>query len=63
MCLSLKQLGINTNDNDVYVVEVRLMIESLKEHDKDFKDKIFQNRLGGHNFNRIDSKGVTNIHF
>ena len=27
----------NTNNNDVYVEEVELMIETLKQHKKDFR--------------------------
>lgn len=53
----------NTNDNDVYVEEVDLMIETLKQHDKDFKYKIFQDASGGHGFDRIDSKEATDIRF
>jgi len=53
----------NTNDNDVYVEEVKLMIETLKQHDKDFTYKIFQDASGGHGFDRIDSKEATDIRF
>lgn len=53
----------NTNDNDVYVEEVELMIETLKQHDKDFRYKIFEDASGGHGFDRIDSKEATDIRF
>ena len=53
----------NTNDNDVYVEEVELMIETLKKHDKEFEYKIFQDASGGHGFDRIDSKEATDIRF
>ena len=53
----------NTNDNDVYVEEVELMIETLKKHDKDFRYKIFEDASGGHGFDRIDSKEATDIRF
>lgn len=53
----------NTNDNDVYVEEVELMIETLKKHDKDFRYKIFKDASGGHGFDRIDSKEATDIRF
>ena len=53
----------NTNDNDVYVEEVKLMIETLKLHGKDFHYKIFQDAAGGHGFDRIDSKEATDIRF
>ncbi len=53
----------NTNDNDVYVEEVKLMIDSLKFHNKKFEYKIFENASGGHSFDRIDSKEATDIRF
>lgn len=53
----------NTNDNDVYVEEVQLMIDTLKEHGKEFEYKIFQDAAGGHGFDRIDSKEATDIRF
>lgn len=53
----------NTNDNDVYVEEVELMIETLKKHDKQFEYKVFQDASGGHGFDRIDSKEATDIRF
>lgn len=53
----------NTNDNDVYVEEVELMIETLKKHGKKFEYKIFQDASGGHGFDRIDSKEATDIRY
>ena len=53
----------NTNDNDVYVEEVILMIETLKKHGKTFEHRIFENASGGHGFDRIDSKEATDIRF
>ncbi|MDD2589610.1 MAG: prolyl oligopeptidase family serine peptidase [Fermentimonas sp.] len=53
----------NTNDNDVYVEEVKLMIETLKIYDKKFEYKIFQNASGGHGFDRIDTKEATDIRY
>ncbi len=53
----------NTNDNDVYVEEVELMIETLKQHGKDFRYKVFEDASGGHGFDRIDSKEATDICF
>lgn len=53
----------NTNDNDVYVEEVELMIETLKQHGKDFRYKVFEDASGGHGFDRIDSKEATDIRF
>lgn len=53
----------NTNDNDVYVEEVKLMIEALQREGKNFEYKIFQGASGGHGFDRIDSKEATDIRF
>lgn len=53
----------NTNDNDVYVEEVELMIETLKKYNKDFEYNIFQEASGGHGFDRIDTKEATDIRF
>ena len=53
----------NTNDNDVYVEEVKLMIDSLKRHGQKFEYKIFENASGGHGFDRIDTKEATDIRF
>lgn len=53
----------NTNDNDVYVEEVLLMIETLKKHGKEFEYKVFQDASGGHGFDRIDSKEATDIRY
>lgn len=53
----------NTNDNDVYVEEVLLMIETLKQHQKEFEYKVFEDASGGHGFDRIDSKEATDIRF
>lgn len=53
----------NTNDNDVYVEEVELMIETLKKENKTFEYKVFDNASGGHGFDRIDSKEATDIRF
>ncbi len=53
----------NTNDDDVYVEEVLLMIDSLKAHKKDFLYKVFKDYPGGHSFDRIDIKIATDIRF
>ncbi len=53
----------NTNDNDVYVEEVQLMIDTLRKHGKEFEYKVFQDASGGHGFDRIDSKEATDIRF
>lgn len=60
-----KPLLIHTNtiDNDVYVEEVLLMIDSLKAHDKKFEYKVFNASPGGHGFDRIDTKVASDIRF
>ncbi len=45
----------NTNDRDVNVLEVEHLIQSLKAEGKDFEYKIYQDRPGGHSFNRLDT--------
>ena len=52
-----------TNDNDVYVEEVKLMIETLKKEGKQFEYTIFEEASGGHGFDRIDSKEATDIRY
>jgi len=53
----------NTNDDDVYVEEVLLMIDSLKAHNRIFEYKVFDAFPGGHSFDRIDNGGSTEIRF
>jgi dipeptidyl aminopeptidase/acylaminoacyl peptidase len=45
----------NTNDEDVNVMEVQHLIDSLKAAGKKFEYKIYENAPGGHRFNRIDT--------
>ena len=45
----------NTNDEDVNVMEVEHLIDSLKAAGKKFEYKIYQDAPGGHEFNRIDT--------
>lgn len=45
-----------TNDEDVHVLEVENLIKALKAGGKSFEHKIYQNALGGHLFNRLDTK-------
>ena len=47
----------NTNDEDVNVMEVEHLIDSLKANGKQslFESKIYQNAPGGHHFNRLDT--------
>jgi acetyl esterase/lipase len=46
----------NTNDEDVNVMEVQHLIDSLKANGKQFEYKIYENAPGGHHFNRIDTQ-------
>jgi len=46
----------NTNDADVNVLEVEHLIKSLKAEGKEFEYKIYQDVVGGHSFNRMDTK-------
>jgi len=46
----------NTNDDDVYVVEVEHLIEALKAAGKKFEYEIFKDAPGGHSFDRVDTK-------
>jgi dipeptidyl aminopeptidase/acylaminoacyl peptidase len=45
-----------TNDEDVNVLEVEHLINSLKAADKKFDHKIYKDAHGGHQFNRLDTK-------
>jgi dipeptidyl aminopeptidase/acylaminoacyl peptidase len=46
----------NTNDDDVYVLEVEHLIEALKAANKKFEYEIFKDAPGGHSFDRIDTR-------
>lgn len=46
----------NTNDDDVYVLEVENLINALKAEGKKFEYEIFKDAPGGHSFDRIDTK-------
>jgi len=46
----------NTNDDDVYVLEVEHLIEALKAAGKKFDYEVFKDAPGGHSFDRIDTK-------
>ena len=45
----------NTNDADVNVLEVEALINALKAHEKDFEYEIYQEKPGGHRFDRMDT--------
>lgn len=46
----------NTNDDDVYVLEVEHLIRALKAEGKQFEYEIFQDVPGGHSFDRLDTR-------
>ena len=45
-----------TNDEDVNVLEVEHLIQSLKAAGKSFEYRVYTNAPGAHAFNRIDTK-------
>jgi dipeptidyl aminopeptidase/acylaminoacyl peptidase len=46
----------NTNDDDVFVIEVEHLIKALKAEGKTFTYEIFRDVPGGHSFDRLDTK-------
>jgi len=46
----------NTNDEDVNVLEVELLINALKAAGKKFDYEVFEDLPGGHSFDRLDNK-------
>ena len=51
----------NTNDEDVNVIEVKALIDTLKSLNKEFEYEIFQDLPGGHSFDRQDTKLALSI--
>lgn len=51
----------NTNDEDVRVVEVKMLIDTLKSLNKDFQYEVFEELPGGHSFDRQDTKLAVSI--
>ncbi len=51
----------NTNDEDVNVIEVKMLIDTLKSLNKDFQYEIFEELPGGHSFDRQDTKLALSI--
>jgi dipeptidyl aminopeptidase/acylaminoacyl peptidase len=51
----------NTNDEDVSVIEVKMLIDTLKSFNKDFEYEIFRDFPGGHSFDRQDTKTALTI--
>ncbi len=46
----------NTNDEDVNILEIEHLIDSLRANGKKFEYKIYEDAPGGHYFNRTDTK-------
>ncbi len=53
----------NTNDEDVHVLEVQNLINTLKAHNKSFAYRIFEEVPGGHSFDRMDHREGRDIRF
>jgi len=51
----------NTNDDDVYSLEVEHLIHVLKAEGKKFEYEIFKDIEGGHSFDRIDTRVAKEI--
>jgi dipeptidyl aminopeptidase/acylaminoacyl peptidase len=51
----------NTNDEDVRFIEVEVLLNALKEADKEFEYEIFNELPGGHSFDRQDTKLAVTI--
>jgi dipeptidyl aminopeptidase/acylaminoacyl peptidase len=51
----------NTNDEDVNVIEVKELIDTLRALNKNFEYEIFQDLPGGHSFDRQDTKLALSI--
>lgn len=51
----------NTNDDDVYVLEVEHLIRALKAEGKQFDYEIFQDVPGGHSFDRMDTRHAKQV--
>lgn len=51
----------NTNDDDVYSIEVEHLIKALKAEGKKFEYEIYQDVPGGHSFDRMDTPEAKKI--
>lgn len=51
----------NTNDEDVNILEVEHLIQTLKVEGKEFQYEIFEDIEGGHFFDRIDTRTAKQI--
>jgi dipeptidyl aminopeptidase/acylaminoacyl peptidase len=53
----------NTIDEDVHVLEVENLINTLKAHNRQFEYEIFEEVPGGHSFDRMDHRMGRDIRF
>ncbi len=53
----------NTIDEDVHVLEVKNLINTLKAHNKSFEYRIYEDIPGGHSFDRMDHRQGRDIRF
>ncbi len=56
-------INTNTNDDDVFAIEVISLINALKAEGKKFEYDIYENLPGGHGFDRLDTKKAREIRF
>ncbi len=53
----------NTNDDDVFAIEVMNLINALKAEGKKFEYEVYENLPGGHTFDRMDTRLSREIRF
>ena len=53
----------NTNDDDVFAIEVMNLINALKAEKKKFEYDVYEELQGGHSFDRLDTKLAREIRF
>ncbi len=53
----------NTIDEDVHVLEVENLINTLRAHNRDFEYRIYEEIPGGHSFDRMDHRMGRDIRF
>lgn len=56
-------INTNTNDDDVFAIEVISLINALKAEGKKFDYDIYEDLPGGHGFDRLDTKKAREIRF
>lgn len=56
-------INTNTNDDDVFAIEVISMINALKAEGKKFEYDIYKDLPGGHSFDRLDTRQAREIRF